>query len=128
MNVKNNSEKITNNKNSQQNMYNNNNNNKLSNSSLHRNYLTLDSYNNKSSINSISSLPYQELKTPLRNEFKNETRNNIDNTFKINSYTPNRNYNSNNINDTNSYNNYSNNDTKIKTQILSLQNRLNLYE
>lgn len=150
MNIKNvkNNEKITNNKNNQQNIYNNSN-NKLNYSSLHRNYLTLDSYNlhpsnsnintnnkfnninvnNKSSINSISSLPYQDLKTPLRNEFKKETRNNIDDTFKINSYTPNRNYNcNNNINDINLYNNYSNKDTKIKTQILSLQNRLNLYE
>ena len=94
MNIKNvkNNEKIINNKNNQQNIYNNSN-NKLNYSSLHRNYLTLDSYNlhpsnsnintnnkfnninvnNKSSINSLSSLPYQDLKTPLRNEFKKET-------------------------------------------------------
>ena len=124
MNIKNiqNNEKITNNKNNKQNIYHN----KLNNSSLHRNYLTLDSnnlqtsnsnininnkfnnfnINNKSSINSISSLPYQDLKTPLRNEFKKETRNNIDDAFKINSYTPNRDYNSNNINDINLYNNF----------------------
>ena len=145
MNIQNlkNNEKIISNQNSQQNIYKNTKNN----SNLHRNYLTLDSYNlhssnnnnintnnkynninNKTSINSISCLPYQDLKTPLRNEFRKETRNNIDDTFKINSYTPNRNYNSNNINDINLYNNSSVNDTKIKTQIISLQNRLNLYE
>ena len=120
--------------------------NKYTNTNLHRNYLNIDSdYNVLPSNYSNYNSSTQALKTPLREEFhKNYKINNSKNTsnyldnniYSIKSYTPDRNLGNNNkkildLNNRKGYNNsynYNNKDSIIKNQIISLENKINLYE
>ena len=89
---------------------------------IQRNYLTL---NSNSLHNNIScDLFEKEIKTPLRSEYENKI-NNIDLNFsenKINSFTPNRYFKSNNKNKVDAF------ILKAKEKIFSLENKIQEYE
>lgn len=92
---------------------------------IQRNYLTLNS--NSLSSNISCNLFEKEIKTPLRYEYENKI-NNINVNFtenKINSFTPNRYFKSNNNNKKNKIDTFI---AKAKEKILFLENKIQEYE
>ena len=89
------------------------------NASIQRNYLTLEPKNNKTDTYNIIE---NEIKSPLRNEYENKQKNNINLNFteyKISSYTPNRYFSLNN-----SKSDYNIHAPNIEEKIIYYENKL----